>query len=120
MRLRTLVPILLLALSIIPLAVPASASAGVADAGSTLRASTATEAGTLVQVAAEPAAPGGPPAWIGLAVLAFGGLIAAFWVGAVVIEAVRSARVPEGPERTRTPPAQNRNRPEDGMPAKWH
>ena len=117
-RRRTTISILCIALLLFVSAVSAAENGGAADSRTTLRASTSAAGSPLVQMATDAPGPAGQPSWIGLFVLAFGGVLAGVWVVASVLSVVRAigetqrnslpAELPQSPNRStrdETPPA---------------
>jgi hypothetical protein len=117
---RFTVPILCIALLLL-LAGPApAAGAGTpSDGSTTLVASTAAAGSPVVQAAADAPAPDGPPPWMGLVVLTFGGLIGGLWLVAALLSVLREAGDVRGLYRDELPPLRIQSRREEAPPADW-
>jgi hypothetical protein len=97
-------------------AVSAIDTGGATGNGTTLRVSTSTAGSPLVQAADAPGATG-QPSWIGLFVLAFGGLLTALWLAAATLSFARTIGDMRSSARdeSRSPP--NRNSKDGAPPA---
>lgn len=96
-------------------AVSAIDTGGATGNGTTLRVSTSTAGSPLVQAADAPGAAGQPP-WIGLFVLAFGGLLTALWLAAATLSFARTIGDMRSSARDEPDPPQNRSG-RDGAPS---
>lgn len=105
------ITILCIALLLFVSAVSASETQSATDDRTTLRASTAATGSSLVQVGGDTSGAAGQPAWIGLFVLLFGGLLAGLWlvVGLLsALEAIGETR--RRPSPSELGPSPNRSR----------
>jgi hypothetical protein len=117
---RATVSILCIALLLFVSAGSAAETSSPVDSSATLRASTSAAGSPLVQVATGAPGPTGQPSWIGLLVLAFGGLLAGLWLVAGTLSFMRAigdARRDSLPPEL--PPSPNRGKRDETPPADW-